>query len=278
MTNIGKLIWLIESRFSRTLSLDELAAQAGLSRFHISRMFPLLTGYSITAYIRGRRLTVAARSLADGAPDILAVALEAGYGSHEAFTRAFRYQFGITPEAVRKTRDLTGLNLVEPLTMHTQSLPELEEPRIEQRRAMRIVGIKETHNMGNPATIPAQWQRFTPWIGHIEGASLPDAYGIVGDVEGDETFEYIVGVEVPSDADIPGELQAFDVPPLRQAVFRHNGHITEIQGTMRAIFGVWLPRLGLEAGGEYGVIEHYGPDFDPQTGNGTVGVWIGLKD
>jgi AraC family transcriptional regulator len=46
-------------------------------------------------YVRGRRLTEAAKVLSDGAPDILTVALDAGYGSHEAFTRAFRDQFGV---------------------------------------------------------------------------------------------------------------------------------------------------------------------------------------
>jgi len=44
---------------------------------------------SVMRYVRGRQLTEAARCLASGAPDILAIALEAGYGSHEAFTRAF---------------------------------------------------------------------------------------------------------------------------------------------------------------------------------------------
>jgi AraC family transcriptional regulator len=52
-------------------------------------------------YARGRRLSEAARALAAGAPNILEVALAAGYGSHEAFTRAFRRQFGVPPEALR---------------------------------------------------------------------------------------------------------------------------------------------------------------------------------
>jgi AraC family transcriptional regulator len=43
----------------------------------------------------------AARQLCNGAPDILTIALNAGYGSHEAFTRAFRDQFGLTPEQAR---------------------------------------------------------------------------------------------------------------------------------------------------------------------------------
>ena len=48
-------------------------------------------------YVRARRLTRRTHAGAN-APDILQVALDAGYGSHEAFTRAFRDCFGITPE------------------------------------------------------------------------------------------------------------------------------------------------------------------------------------
>ena len=59
-------------------------------------------------YARARRLTEAARVLAKGAPDILNVALEADYGSHEAFTRAFRDHFGMTPEAVRTRHPSTN--------------------------------------------------------------------------------------------------------------------------------------------------------------------------
>lgn len=67
--------------------------------------------------MRGRRLTEAARSLACGAPDILAVALDAGYGSHEAFTRAFRDRFGPTPETIRAQGNLNEIEPMEPIKM-----------------------------------------------------------------------------------------------------------------------------------------------------------------
>ena len=55
--------------------------------------------------------------LANGGPDILTVALDFGYGSHEAFTRAFRDQFGLTPELVRAQRHLDNVDLVEAIKM-----------------------------------------------------------------------------------------------------------------------------------------------------------------
>ena len=85
----GKALWYIESHFGQEITLDVLAETVGVSRYHLSRAFGLATGSSVMQYVRARRLTKAARSLAAGAPDILAVALDAGYGSHEAFTARF---------------------------------------------------------------------------------------------------------------------------------------------------------------------------------------------
>src|SRR5689334_10536128 len=119
MSPVSKALWYIESHFATAISLDDVAATSGVSRYHLSRVFAVATGHPVVRYIRGRRLTEAARALAGGAGDILAVALDHGYGSHEAFTRAFRDQFGVTPEAVRAQRALDNLSLLEPLRMDT---------------------------------------------------------------------------------------------------------------------------------------------------------------
>ena len=68
MSAVAKTLWMIESRFGMPLTLEELAVHAGVSRYHLSRIFPEETGYSIKHYLRGRRLTEAAKALAGGAP------------------------------------------------------------------------------------------------------------------------------------------------------------------------------------------------------------------
>ena len=89
----GKALWYIESHLGEELSLDTIACAVGVSRFHLSRAFAVSIGCSLTSYVRARRLSQAARMLADGAPDIFALAIDSGYGSHEAFTRAFHQYF-----------------------------------------------------------------------------------------------------------------------------------------------------------------------------------------
>src|SRR6195256_1165073 len=128
MNPAQKALWYIESHLAGELTLDDIAAIAGISRFHMVRAFAAATGLSVMRYVRARRLSEAARALADGAPDILDLALDADYGSHEAFTRAFRDHFGVTPEEVRATTCLDKLKLQEPIMMDSTVLDDLKPP------------------------------------------------------------------------------------------------------------------------------------------------------
>src|SRR6059036_2325975 len=126
MNPAQKALWFIESHLADELTLDEIAGVAGISRFHMVRALAAATGLSVMRYVRARRLSEAARALANGAPDILTVALEADYGSHEAFTRAFRDHFGVTPEAVRGLAHLDNLSLQEPIVMDSTIIDNLQ--------------------------------------------------------------------------------------------------------------------------------------------------------
>ena len=118
MNPVEEALWFVENRPSGELSLRETARSVGVSPHHLARAFGMATGQSFMRYARARRLSEAARTLAARQPDILSVALEAGYGSHEAFTRAFRDQFGVTPEACRAAASTDHIKLVEPIRMN----------------------------------------------------------------------------------------------------------------------------------------------------------------
>src|SRR6202162_6655330 len=141
MNPAQKALWFIESHLADQLTLDEIAGVAGISRFHLVRAFAAATGLSVMRYLRARRLTEAARALAAGAPDILALALDADYGSHEAFTRAFRDHFGMTPEAVRASSCLDHIKLQEPIQMDSALTDNLHAPRFETSRPLLVAGI-----------------------------------------------------------------------------------------------------------------------------------------
>lgn len=279
MSAIAKTIWLIESRFRDAVTLDELAEHCGLSRSHLSRIFPIVTGYSISGYLRGRRLTSAAHALADGAPDILEVALDAGYGSHEAFTRAFREQFGTTPDEVRRRRSLSDLSLVEPIRMDPELKTRLAAPKIETRPRLRLAGLNQRYDGKTIPNIPDQWTRFGPFIGEISRGQTGDAYGVIGRMEeGSDGFDYFCGVPVATDRDVLPGLLSMTLPEARYARFAHQGHISTIRATCAAVFEEGLPGAGLtQDTTHFSFLEYYGPDFNPATGLGTVEVWVAVK-
>ena len=83
------LVWL-ESHLDQPLSLDNVAAKAGYSKWHLQRMFKEVTGHAIGAYIRARRLSKAAVALRLTSRPILDIALQYRFDSQQTFTRAFK--------------------------------------------------------------------------------------------------------------------------------------------------------------------------------------------
>jgi AraC family transcriptional regulator len=84
------------------VSLEALAAKAGWSPFHFHRAFRKVVGETPKQYMLRCRLERAAARLATGSDSIVGIAADAGFASHEVFTRAFRRQFGVTPSAYRR--------------------------------------------------------------------------------------------------------------------------------------------------------------------------------
>ena len=270
MALIDRLIWQIEAHLDAPLTLPLLADRCAVSQHHMCRAFQLATGLSIMAYIRARRLTEAARTIAGGKADLLQVALDAGYGSHEAFTRAFAAYSGILPSALKKARDLSTLTLMEPLEMKKDMIIDIARPAIRDRDAFRVVGYALACRNMDISAIPGLWRRFNAW--EAENGQADTAYGVSYDHGTDGDFRYLAGMEMPA---LPEGLEAVEIPASRYAVFTHDGSIGDLPRTIYTIWNKALPDAGLDpaTGPEF---EVYDSRFDPITGRGIVEVWIPL--
>jgi AraC family transcriptional regulator len=277
MNPAHKALWFIESHLADELTLDEIAGVAGISRFHMVRAFAAATGLPVMRYVRARRLSEAARALANGAPDILTLALEADYGSHEAFTRAFRDHFGITPEAVRAATRLDTLKLQEPITMDSTVIDNLQPPRFTTGKPLLIAGLGERYSCESAAGIPGQWQRFHQSVADIPGRIGNVAYGVCCNGDDAGNFDYIAGVEVSDFSDLPREFASVRIPEQKYAVFTHRDHISTIRRTINTIWNQWLPASGMKAA-DAPSFERYDEKFDPLTGNGGFEIWIPVRD
>ena len=277
MNPAQKALWFIESHLADALTLDEIAGVGGISRFHMVRAFGAATGLSVMRYVRARRLTEAARALANGAPDILTLALDADYGSHEAFTRAFRDHFGVTPEAVRASTCLDHIKLQEPILMDSTLTDNLQAPRFQTGKPLLVAGIGERYTCETSAAIPGQWRRFHQSVANFPGRIGPVAYGVCCNGDDAGNFDYIAGVEVADFSDLPREFSRVRIPEAKYAVFTHSDHISTIRRTVNTIWNHWLPASGLKAA-DAPNFERYDENFDPLTGNGGLEIWIPVKE
>jgi len=276
MNPAQKALWYIESHLAGRLTLDEISEVAGVSRFHLVRAFAAATGFPVMRYVRARRLSEAARALSAGAPDILHVALDAEYGSHEAFTRAFREHFGITPEAVRARTCVDKLALQEPFLMNSTAFETIAQPRFEIAKAMLVAGVGERIIQHNGAGIPGLWQRFHQYVQNFPGRIGKVAYGVCCNGDDAGNFDYIAGVEVADFSDLPREFSRVRIGEQRYAVFAHGGHISTIRRTVNTIWNHWLPSSGFKAA-DAPSFERYDEAFDPVTGDGGFEIWVPIK-
>ena len=273
MTLVDRAVWQIETRLHQPLSLTELSTLCAVSPFHLSRSFRSATGFSPMTYLRARRLSAAAQALATGDDDILTIALEAQYGSHEAFTRAFASYFGLLPSSVRTARSVQSLVLMEPFQMKKNLLVDVAAAEIKERDAFRVVGLSTRCTFEDTSAIPPLWQSFNERENDVPGAVGGAAYGVCCDTDEAGRFRYVAGVETTQVADVPSGMDSVSVPASRYAVFTHSGHVSDLPKTVYTIWNKALPDAGLEPR-KAPDFERYDSRFDPSTGRGIVEIWI----
>ena len=99
--NVERIVDLAERSLRGELTLEEVSRRLGYSRWYCTRQFSRVVGMSLRSYLRLRRLSEAAAALRDERRGILEVAVEYGFSSQEAFSRAFKGAWGVAPGAWR---------------------------------------------------------------------------------------------------------------------------------------------------------------------------------
>ncbi|WP_458352057.1 helix-turn-helix domain-containing protein [Pacificispira sp. HM-600] len=98
---LNRVVDYIEQHLDDEMDVASLATSLGRTEYHLRRIFSSLAGMPLSEYVRRRRMSVAAADvLGDG--DLMGIAVPYGYGSAEAFGRAFRAVHGVRPGHARR--------------------------------------------------------------------------------------------------------------------------------------------------------------------------------
>ncbi|WP_341956506.1 AraC family transcriptional regulator [Microbacterium sp. LWH13-1.2] len=249
---LNALVELVESDSRLDLDVAGFARTHGTTEYHLRRMFSALAGMPLSEYIRRRRMTLAGAELAAGATNVLEVAVRHGYGSSEAFGRAFRAVHGIGPVDARRdggplrTQPTLRFRLsVEgstPMDVTITTMPEL----VLVGHAARIPLIHEGVNPHIQAHIAAIAPEEHIRLKQVSDREPTGILAITDDIapdapEGTE-LTYLHGVSLDPDAPIPDDLDTIRVEAGSWAVFAATGPFPEtLQNLWAATASDWFP-------------------------------------
>ncbi|WP_282342016.1 AraC family transcriptional regulator [Pseudomonas sp. PS02288] len=233
----------IDDHLGGDLSLKTLSEVAHFSAFHFHRQFTAHVGVPVARYVQLMRLRRAAHRLASGAEySVLDASLDAAFDSPEAFSRAFRRDFGMAPSAFRQAPNWQTWHAVFSIPHFSRSISmqvrivDFAEVRVaaldhcgppaqldesvrrfiqwRKSSGQSPVGTQRTFGIpyGNPDTTPAEEFRFA-LCGELDGAVLPNDYGV----------------------------REMIIPGGRCAVVRHIGSPDHIGESIYPIYRDWLP-------------------------------------
>jgi AraC family transcriptional regulator len=226
----------IQNRLDEPLNLDELAGIACFSPFHFHRIFRALTGEGVHEHVRRLRLERAAGRLKLQEQPVTQIAFEAGYESHEAFTRAFHAMFGKSPSEFREPSGFQP--------------PDYGAPPPVEIKTLSPQTILFLRHVGPYDQVGATWGRLAMWAG-MRGLIGPASrfLGISWDdpeITPPDKLRYDAAITLAGPIQPEGEFGVTELAGGEYATLLHKGPYENLSTTYRLIFGAWLPGSGRE--------------------------------
>ena len=248
---LNHLVDAVEAQLDGEIDVAGLASRHGTTEYHVRRMFSSLAGMPLSEYVRRRRMTLAAAHVIDG-DELLGIAVRFGYGSTEAFSRAFLAVHGARVADVRAH----GGPLRTQPQLRFRLTVEGNTPmnaRIVDRPAFRLAG--------HSARVPLVYEGVNPHIQAVVASIPPEEHArlkalsdtepagllqVSADVEPDAAegseLTYLHGVALDAATEAPADLDVIEVPEGAWVVFRVEGEYpAALQNAYAASATEWFP-------------------------------------
>ena len=269
------LTWL-EGHLDQPLSLDNVAAKAGYSKWHLQRMFKDVTGHAIGAYIRARRLSKSAVALRLTARPILDIALQYRFDSQQTFTRAFKKQFSQTPALYRRSTEWSAFGIRPPMRLGEFAMPEHQFVTLEDTQ---LLGTTQSYSCSLEQISDFRHEmRVQFWQDFLSQAPTipPLLYGLNEtrpSLEKDDEQEVFYTTALPQEhanGYVPSA-QPVTLQGGEYVMFTYEGLGTGVQEFILTVYGTCMPMLNLtrRKGQD---IERYYPAEDAKTGGRPINL------
>ncbi len=239
---IQSAISFIEQHITDDITAEDVANHVHISSFYFQKGFSMLCGYSVTEYIRNRRLALAGGALAATDMKIIDIAMKYGYDSPDSFTKAFTRFHGVSPAMVRKN-DVT-IKTFAPLKLEILLKGGyLMNYKIIDKESFTVLGASKKFEYENcKQEIPMFWQEHYA-KGH--GKYVGGMFGInIDEQMGNDSFEYLIADLYNPNTEITEGFVTRTIPAFTWAVFSCDGPLpTALQDVNTKIFSEWLPAL-----------------------------------
>ncbi len=274
---INRAVDYIEAHLADDLRLDDIASAAHFSPFHFHRIFSALMGETVSQFVQRVRLERAATLLrSHPRRPVIRIAMECGYSNPAAFSRAFRGAFGTSPTAWRrrgsqssKASTVPGKDGKEGGAPDDHRSGERQDERTPEARRhtmsklaldVRVEDLPETPlayirhvgpYAGDENLFGQLFSRLFQWAGP-RGLVGPESqtvsvYHDNPEITDEEKLRVSVGLTVPADTEVSGEVGKMTLPAGTCAIARFEIDASQYGDAWQAVYGDWLPESGFEA-------------------------------
>ncbi|MDL2292370.1 AraC family transcriptional regulator [Acholeplasma sp. OttesenSCG-928-E16] len=281
ITSLKKAVSYIEKNLLSNIVLEDVADYVLISPFYFHKGFSILTGYTLSEYIRNRRLYLAALELSNENSSIIDIAYKYLYETPESFSKAYKRYHGFSPRDTKA--NLLNIKPFLPLNISIIIKGGKEmDYKVEDLKEFQVIGVVRKVRYDDAyQSIPKFWSELMPKICNHEAAEkhMIGMYGICfTEKDQKETFDYMIAGKFISD-DIPEGFEVRTIEAGKWVKFKAVGALpTSLQTVNTFIFKEWLPgneSYELASGVD---IEYYPPHKDPSKDDYECEIWLPVNE
>lgn len=254
--SLKKAIDYMERNLLENIGADDVADEVYMSSFYLQKGFKIMTGYSISEYLRCRRLYLAALDVIADREKVIDLAYRYGYDTPESFTKAFSRFHGVSPMGMKNDAHRIKTFLPLKIKVMIQGGNSMDFT-VEKMKGFKVIGFEREFSPEDAyQRIPGFWEEFCHKCRNVlqQPASAPKEveevvrdcrvgeFGIcIEDVGQKDRFRYLIAGTYEG-GPVPEGMTVYELPDLEWAKFRCVGPMPgALQAVNSQIFQEWLP-------------------------------------